>query len=744
MQNENSPLPIDYMADASGGMQATSIDPFVILTNALRRWKLVTGMLLLGLIAAHLTLKLVPKTYKSTVQILVYDPQRQIDAAVQKPISPFVDAVGYDAMNTETNVLKSKSVALRVANELGLDRDPEFAPESNQGKGWGSRIGLSSLTALFSHGTPAGPGTKAEELDEAADNLIKGMDISVESYIINVDVASHSPVKAQQLAETIATDYLANQREARQQALERVATWLKSRADNLQSRVLETESSIEKLKAENDIRSPEPNNIREVQVSDLATRVMAARADVNDKRVRLEQARRVIDTNGDIHSIPEMAHSAALTDLSQKQAILSWNATDLQQKLGEHHSQVTAVRSELDSINKQIKTQAEHVLDNMKGDYEIAVQQEKALEANLQSLSANQNSENYIKLQQMRRVADADRKLYDSYLSQFNDISERRTLQDASARIITPATLPRSASSPRSKTFYAAGGVSGLAGGLLLAFLLDNLRPVVKTDKEVEQTFGQPVVGIIPLVRGGDLRNGSYDRLLGRMINTEPFSQLSEAVRAMRIGLEVSGGNPKVIVVTSALPEEGKSTIATWLAASSASSGKRTILLDCDFRKPTISEQYPSEHKPGLSEFLRGTAKFADVIVQDPITKVYVMPAGTLVVDTPDLMLSQKMRELISILRVEFDYIIADTSPLLSVVDAVALATVADKILVVVEWDQTPRDRIIAAFKNLGSDAQRISGIVLNKVDLNQLPGAYRGYPYRPVSGLLPDAGRDV
>ena len=126
--------------------------------------------------------------------------------------------------------------------------------------------------------------------------------------------------------------------------------------------------------------------------------------------------------------------------------------------MGPRHLQVIAIRADLAAVNQQINAEAEHVLGNMKNSYDIAVRQEQSQEVNLQSLTAHVNSEVYVKLQQLQRVADADRNLYNSYLSQFNDISERRTLQDASARIISPATLPRSPSSPRRKLFYVLGG----------------------------------------------------------------------------------------------------------------------------------------------------------------------------------------------------------------------------------------------------------------------------------------------
>jgi capsular exopolysaccharide synthesis family protein len=549
------------------------------------------------------------------------------------------------------------------------------------------------------------------------------------------------------LASTIANDYLANQREARQEALQRVSTWLKGRVDDLQSRVLETESSMEKLKAESGIGDTGFNNISEQQIGELNTQLTSARAEVDEKRARLEQARRVIDTNGDIQSIPELTASALLTELRQKQTKLNWRAADLKNKMGERqpiflrdeggqlverHDQVIAIRAELAGINTQINTEAEHILGNMKNAYDIAVRRKQSLEAHLERLTAARgNPETYVKLQQLQRVAEADRNLYESYLSQYNEFAQRRTLQDTSARIISPASLPRSPNSSRRMLFYALGGMLGLGSGFLLAFLLEYFRSGVKTATEIEQSFGRPVVGIIPIVQHRKFRRTPHDQLSHRMVD-EPLSQFTEAVHAMRISLELSSANPKVILITSALPAEGKSTAAMLLAASSAGSGKRTVLLDCDLRKQSISEAFGSKRQPGLSELLRGTAELIDVITKDPATKTYVIAAGSVVRNAADLMMSQRMRDLIAELRRDFDYIVMDTAPLLPVIDALALATVADKVLVIVEWGQTRRASISEAFKVLRPEAHRVAGIVLNKVDLNQLQGyGYRGYHYR-------------
>ena len=727
------------------------MDLLAVLWGVLRRWKLITAIALSVLIMTYGALKFLPSQYKSTVEILVYDPQRQMDPTVQKTISLFEDALDFGAINTEINVLKSKSVALRVASELGLDRDPEFQSRDRiadlaewlrQGD-LSQRLGIADLVkrlgfpGLDRASNKSGQTIteeKAEKLERAADALLKGMEVFQDAAIINVSMKSPDPIQAQRLVSTIANVYLASQREARQQALDHVATWLKGRVDDLQSRVLATESSLEKLKVESGIRdAADLDNVRQ-QIAGVNDQLVTVRDEVNDKRARFEQAFHVIDTNGDIRSVPELNASATLSELRRKQMDLNLSAAGLQNKLGDRNTQVISIRAELAAVKEQIDAEVEHVLGNMKNDYDIAVRREQSLEANLKSLTASSNSETYLKLEQLRRAADADRKAYETYLSQYNDIAERREMQNASARIISWDTQR-----PSRVKFYAFGGIAGLAGGFLLAFLLEYFRAGVKTGTEIEQSFGLPVVGVIPLTAPRKIRGASYYRPLDRMVH-EPHSLLSEAVYAMRINLELSSANPKVILITSALPDEGKSTAAMLLAASSARSGKRTILLDCDLRVPSTSKALLKENRTGLSELLRGTAKLSDVIAEDPVTKAYVIPAGSMAPNAADLLMSQGMLDLIAALRSGFDLIVIDAPPLLPIVDTLALATVADKILVVVEWCQTPRTIIHEAFKILRPEANRVAGVILNKVDFNQLPAYGGGYRYHSVAKYFSDA----
>ena len=373
-----------------------------VLWGVLHRWKLITAIALSVLITTYGALKFLPLQYKSTVEILVYDPQRQMDPAVQKTISLFEDALDFGAINTEINVLKSKSVALRVASELGLDRDPKFQSHDRIADlaewlrhgdlsqrlgiaGLVERLGFPGLDQASNKSGQTISEEKAEKLERAADALLKGMEVSQDSAIINVSMKSPDPIQAQRLVSTIANVYLASQREARQQALDHVATWLKGRVDDLQSRVLATESSLEKLKVEGGIRdAADLDNVRQ-QIAGVNDQLVTVREEVNDKRARFEQAFHVIDTNGDIRSVPELSASATLSELRRKQMELNLSAAGLQNKLGDRNTQVISIRAELAAVKEQIDAEVEHVLGNMKNDYDIAVRREQSLEANLKS-----------------------------------------------------------------------------------------------------------------------------------------------------------------------------------------------------------------------------------------------------------------------------------------------------------------------------------------------------------------------
>jgi len=274
--------------------------------------------------------------------------------------------------------------------------------------------------------------------------------------------------------------------------------------------------------------------------------------------------------------------------------------------------------------------------------------------------------------------------------------------------------------------------VAGLLLGALLAFLVEYLDSGFKTAARVEQVLGYPVLGMVPAIRLTRLR-WFIDRkkILTRLVN-QPFSQISEAVRSIRMGITISDVDdpPRVLLVTSSVPAEGKSTIGMLLAASAAHSKQRAVLIDCDLRRMNTSRTFDLHKKPGLTEILTGKASIADATYRFDAADIAVIPGGTDVANPADLLNSERMREFIAQLRNEYDFIVLDASPLLPVIDAAVLARLADKILMIVEWSRTPRNSAIDALKLLLPESRRIAGVILNKVDYRRLKSYGYGYGY--------------
>jgi succinoglycan biosynthesis transport protein ExoP len=723
-----------------GGNQPTSpIDIKHLLDVLVRRWRFLFAIPMLVLFLTYGFMKTIPPLYTSSVEILVFDPQRQVDDTVVRRVSPFdVDA---SAISTEITVLRSKSVALQVVKELGLDKDPEFQ-DGGRAAAWFGRLTSVTLDIIntgFPTSSTPGDGTTSsgEELaernfDKAAEALRRHVEVERVgfSYVLSVSVSSKDPLKSRRLVSAIANAYLSSQREARLEALQRVASWLKKRLDELQSRIVDTESSIEKLKVASGLidTGEKGGNVFNQQVAAINTQLMAARAEVTAAQTAYESARRVSET-GDLLQIPAVMGSSIITQLHQQQLSLSRTEAELSGKVGPQHAQAASVREQLAEVKKAIRAEADHILGKMRNDYDTAVRNQQILEADLQNLAtARSNSADYVKLQQLLRNLDADRKLYTNYFSQFNEITTRQTLQDIGSRVITPETFPDAPAYLKPlKVSVFAGGV-GFMCTLLLIIIIEYLRTSLKTRREVETILGHPVIGLIPLITSGrHIAVGRGDP--GSKRPTTEVMELDDAITAIRINLKLANSDrkPRVVLVTSAIPGEGKSATAMLLSGSNARSRQRTVLVDCDLRHQTVSEACGSNER-GLSDVLIGTADIEDVIIRDRVTGTHVIPAGSGSESPADLLSGERMQSVIVELRNMYELIVIDASPLLPVVDALGLARLVDWIIVVVEWGRTPRQNVADAFKLLESANGRVAGVVLNKVDLRHV----RGYNYGP------------
>ncbi|HEV2302424.1 MAG TPA: polysaccharide biosynthesis tyrosine autokinase [Stellaceae bacterium] len=701
----------------------------------LRHWKLVLAGPLVSIAITYSILAIIPPLYKSSVEILVADPKRPTNAAEGKQLSMLdVDSA---AIESEIEVLGSQAVALRAVEALHLDKDPEFIQPG----------GFAAVLRRLGLGGRAAPAAGGEEtrLEIAAAALRKQLTVErVQfSYALQLSVTSVDPRKARRIAREVAAAYLADQEAARQRAISEGSAWLGGRLAALRARVLDNEAAIQKLKAANGLSDVGTGgNVSQQQTSDLNNQLILARADVAEKRARYEQARQVLKSGGNVQAIPDMLASPVIAQLREQQSKVSRKEADLASRFGPAYPELIVARSQLKDIEKGINAEVARILDNLKNAYQVAEQREQSLEGSLNHVTQRHgDSPAVVKLGDLERLDASDRRLYESFLANFNSIAARASLNDSTARVITPASLPTAPAFPRSHLIlalmFAVGGFAGIA----LAFIVDHLAGGFKTSAQAEAALRAPVLGLIfDMPRRGLLRPRGAD-ILAEII-AKPASRLAEAVRTTRIGLALSGGgSAKVILVTSSIPGEGKTTTAMLLATSAALSGQRALLVDGDLRSRSASRTIGGGLRPGLTEVLEGRIELDRAIVTEAPSGLALLSAGTSKLNPADLLNSPRASELIGELRQRFDLIVLDATPLLPVVDAAILARLADRIVFVVRWGHTPRTSAMEAMKALGSEAQGRIGVVLNRVNLKRLRsygyGYGHGYNYGHAYGKL-------
>ena len=726
--------------------EAPTADLRSVLGVLLRHWKLIGVVLLVAMIGTYIVLSFVPPQYRSTAEILIVNPKVQSETV--RPTTGVPDAA---AMSTEIALIQSKSLALRVAKELELDKESKF-PQRGLSQVL-EKLGLSQLRESLGLSRQEGsnaigqpePGSEqpSAALDEAAEELRQRVQVERLglSYVLAISITTQDPGLSQRIVDAIAKNFFAEELEARSDARGRAAGWLKNWVSELRDSLSQTEGEIEKIKAESGLSDIGANaiglsvNVAEQQMSELNKQLADARAEVMEKKLRLEQARRLFESGGDIQAIPDVMASVPITQLRQQQSELRWRERQLRDQLGDRHGEVLNVRNQLAGINRQMGDEAQHILSNLQSTYDLALERQHTLEGNLQKLatSGSDNSSAYVKLRALQPAADAKRKLFQQALGDMDELSRRAAADDEGGRVIAPASLPLPPGPLRRVLIYGAVGVFATGLSAMIAFLAEHLQRGFNTHAMAERTLGYPVVGMIPIVRGR-FRRISSDALVKALMR-EQRSQLSTSVETARMVLRFSqaGTVPKVVVLTSAMPGEGKSVVARLLATSSALAGLRTALVDCDLHRGSLSQRFGKSHS-GLAAVLNGESELASVIVQDPTTGLFVIPAGFASKSPADLLSSEAMHDLVAQLRQQYDYVVMDAPPLLSVVDALALAAIADNIVMIVEWSRTSRTNVLEALKTLRFAGHSIAGIVLNKVDYKRLAsygyGFGRDYTY--------------
>lgn len=712
------------------------IDLHQVVDFLVRRRLLIGFIAVLTMALAVGSAFLLTPRYTSTAEILLDQTSRSV---LGNQLSGMDAASVAAASNIENqiSIIESLNLLRRVVEKENLVDDPEFGSRA-PGRSW--RTTLWSLFGQTPQAAapvpPPEPGADAIPNDVRASIYRLRGALLVErvgrSYILQISVTSTDPKRAARLANAVADAFIVDQLETRFDAARRASDWLNDRLQRLRGALRHSEEAVSAFRTEHNLVSVGARSLNEQQLSEISAELVQVETEAAEKQAKYEQAKKILDEGGNLATLPDVIRSGVVTNLRSRHAEVSGREADLVTRYGERHPLVVNVRAERREIERQISAEINRIVANLENDYDVARTRAAAMAANVAAASGQNTSDNAlaVKLRELERDAAANRTLYETFLSQSKVTSEQSEMDIRDARIITPALPSGSPSFPRKSLFLAAGTVLGLVLGIGLAALLDLLNAGFSSPRQLEEATGLPVLSSVEWVNFAEgEKTGSAIPVLD-FLAAKPLSRFSESIRSLRAGVQMSDVDnpPRVIEVTSASPSEGKTSIALAIAASAASSGKRVVLIDCDLRRPSITQQFGLDDKPGLVEWLAQTVASDGLLHRHSASGIYVLGAGGKSQNPPDLLGSARMQHLIEQLRDNFDLVVMDAPPVGPVVDAAILAQVADKVLFVVRWNATAREFVRHSIERIPGE-RKICGIALNMIDLRGTP-KYGRYSY--------------
>ncbi len=567
------------------------------------------------------------------------------------------------------------------------------------------------------------------------------------SRLMDINYEANSPELAAQVVNAHIRNFIDQNRRSHYDATTAATTWLTDQLDELKIKVKNSEDARLDYERKNQIwEVDDKQNITTQRLSELNRQLIDAQSDRMKKQSMYDFAKQ-----GDADIVPQIRDSAAVQDLLRRRADLNGQYTEAIAQYGPNFPKVQRLQSQVKEIDQNLEREKKAVVARLGSEFHEAQQREELLTRTLdqQKSEANLMSERMVQYNILKRDAEADKALYDGLLTKLKEAGISSALQSSNIRVVDPAMIPSTPARPAKTRNVTLAFLVGLVGGVGLALLREYMDNTVKTPDDIETLSRLPSLAVVPAFQDSEgdtprrrsladsLGNG-HSRHVELVAQHLPKSQMSEAFRALRTALLLSqaGHPPQVILVTSALPREGKTTAAANLAVTLAQLGDRTLLIDADLRKPGVGRllNLNGNKYAGLSSYLAGVSSLDLVTVQHPaIPNLSAIPTGPLPPNPADLLSSHRLADAIAELRTKFKFIVIDTPPVMAATDAVILSVKADGVIMVVRSGETPKEAFSRTRDLLMSVNCRLLGVVLNAVD-SSAPDYYYSYRYYPYS----------
>jgi polysaccharide biosynthesis transport protein len=678
----------------------------------------------------------VTKTYTATAQVMI-EPRESRIVDVEK-VAPGLPAEDNAIIETHIKLIQSRATLARAVENLALGSDPRFGPSrtaSDRSVGgpvgflagwlpgwmadqlpwrWAVAAGITTTGVL-----EIDPDVLREQAIDALQGAVKVVQ-SGRSYVLSISYTSARPHEAVRIANGIADAYVDVQLDEKLSATRRASAWLGKQVEELRWRVFGSEIAIEEFRAANGLVDTDGARLDSQQLAVITSSLIDARAERSAREARLQSLRAMRASGHGLESSAEVLSSPLVLNLRQREMDLLREEAQLSREYGEHHPLILELRAEQQKLADRVDHEIDNVIANLENEVAIARSRERAHDEHLREAKGQSTitGQAEVQLRELEREVAASRSLYETLLIRLKETEQQQEIVQADARLISPAQVPEAPSSPSPKLFAMVGFTASLVFGSMLALLLEQLDGTLRTSRQVEELLGLPSLGLVPKLDHVRADTGLH----GHMID-KPQSAYAEAVHALHTQVWLADADrapPSAILVTSALPGEGKTSLAASLAVFAVQLGQKTLLVDLDFRRPAVAREFKAEPKADLLAVLAGTVRFEDAIVQDPDSGVALLAAGGDHGNPITLLTSKRLTTVLRAARERYDCVIIDSPPVLGLPDVKALSSAADAILFVVQWDRTKRDAAAAALRQLADMSAKVSGVVLNQVDMKK------------------------
>jgi polysaccharide biosynthesis transport protein len=720
------------------------------LISFLRRQSSVLFVVFLATLGCGIVYLLTTTPRYAGHAVIVIDPHKtQLFQQNGSPLSDFpIDSATVD---TQIEILTSENIALAVIKELHLDGETEFTSPPLGAAG--TMLGIVNTVINFLLPSPkergAAPSAEFRRIQSALNTFQQRLKVKRVglTYAIDVDFQSRNPDQAAQIANAIADAYVVDALEAKYQTMRRAASWLQDRLKELREQSTNAERAVVDYKNKNNIVDTGGRLIGEQQLAELNSALIQARAATAESRARLDRVEQIISA-GDVDpsatataTVADTLKSDVITKLRQQYLEYDAKAADWTRRYGPAHLAVVNLHNQMNELRRTIFEELRRIAETYKSDFEIAKTREESIQKSLDRIVSESQTTNeaQITLHNLESNAQTSRALYDNFLQRYMESVQQQSFPVSDSRLITQARRPLGKSSPKTLLILGLASVGGIILGCGIGVLRDLSDRVFRTTAQVSDRLQADCVSVVPLIKGGAKSSAGVrraapadgdrarmimrDRSLLWTVIDSPLSRFSESIRAIKVAIDAAGmvKENRVIGITSALPNEGKSTVATSLAEAIARGGARVVLVDCDLRNPSLSRKLTRDAKLGLLEVVSARARLEQVLWNEPNTGFSFLPAiiPARLSQTSEILAAAATKNLFKALRESYDYVIVDLSPLAPVVDVRVMTSLIDSFVFVVEWGRTKIDVAEHALANARGVHENLLGVVLNKADMS-------------------------